>query len=90
MRRLALIAVLATLIAAPASRAASGVWLTRAEIAALPESGPAWGQVLELARSSTDHPDLSNQDSEADVRTLAAALVYAFVVGLEIAGVGPF
>ena len=54
-----------------------GVWLSRAEISQLPEHGPAWDQLRRLADEPTGQPDLSNQDSEADIHVLAAALVYA-------------
>ena len=54
-----------------------GIWLTRADIQQLPEQGAAWDQVKRLADEPTGQPDLSNQDSEADVHVLAAALVYA-------------
>jgi hypothetical protein len=52
-----------------------GIWLSRAEVMQLPEQGPAWAQLTKLAAEPAGHPDLSNQDSDTDVRVLAAALV---------------
>jgi hypothetical protein len=76
------VAAAAVLAAAPAARAAGGglrpgVWLTRAEVRALPESGPAWEQVLEVADQEMGHADLSDQNERHDVHVLAAALAYA-------------
>jgi hypothetical protein len=80
-------ALLATLLgagclaAAPAPAAGPalvpGIWISRAELARLPEQGPAWEQLTRLAEEPLGRPDLSDQNSEADVHTLAAALVYA-------------
>jgi hypothetical protein len=77
--------VLATLLAGLAFASAAsadpplepGIWISRAEISQLPEHGPAWDQLRTLANEPTGKPDLSNQDSEADIHVLAAALVYA-------------
>jgi len=81
-RRLAALAVAGACLLAATSAAADpplerGIWLTRADIQQLPEQGAAWDQVKRLADEPTGQPDLSNQDSEADVHVLAAALVYA-------------
>jgi hypothetical protein len=54
-----------------------GIWLSRSEVQKLPEQGPAWDQVKRLADEPAGQPDLSNQDSEADVHVLAEALVFA-------------
>lgn len=81
-RRLAALAVAGACLVVASSAAAApplepGIWVTRAEIQRLPEQGAAWDQVRRLADEPTGQPDLSNQDSEADVHVLAAALVYA-------------
>jgi hypothetical protein len=61
----------------PAPRSTTGIWLSDRELAALPTSGAAWQQVQEAASGSLGSADLANQDSDHDVRTLAAALVAA-------------
>ncbi len=53
------------------------IWLSKADIAALPTSGAAWDVVKKYADQATGAADLSNQDSQANVQCLAAALVYA-------------
>jgi hypothetical protein len=73
-------AVASALAPAAATAAASwkpGIWLTRAEVMRLPARGAAWAQLRRLANEPIGRPDLSNQDSRADIETLAAALVYA-------------
>ena len=73
-------AAVASALAVPAAATASwkpGIWLTRAEVMRLPARGAAWAQLRGLANEPIGRPDLSNQDSPADVQTLAAALVYA-------------
>lgn len=54
-----------------------GLWLSRAEIMALPTSGPAWEQVKEEAGKTAVKPDLSDQDEKTNVIILAKALVHA-------------
>jgi hypothetical protein len=54
-----------------------GIWLSEEEIAALPTSGPAWGQLKAVAAEPLPDPDLTDQDDGADVALLAKALVYA-------------
>ncbi|MCI3950225.1 MAG: hypothetical protein K0R11_2159 [Acidimicrobiales bacterium] len=61
----------------PTPRSEKGIWLSQAEIAALPTSGPAWDDVVEAASGSLGSPNIADQDSDHDVRTLAAALVAA-------------
>jgi hypothetical protein len=80
-------ALLALLVGAllPIARAAAlspvasqkGIWMSPSEIAALPMSGPAWTQLKAAADGSLGTPNISDQDSHHDVRTLAVALVYA-------------
>lgn len=53
------------------------IWISKAEIMSLPTSGTAWDTVVKYANQATGAADLSNQDSQANVQCLAAALVYA-------------
>lgn len=53
------------------------IWLSHEEISQLPMSGVAWEHVKEAADKKMDTPDLSDQDEDANVQTLAKALVYA-------------
>jgi hypothetical protein len=55
----------------------AAIWMTRAEIQALPMSGPAWNALKEQADMPAGIPDLSDQDQYNDVYVLAKALVYA-------------
>jgi len=54
-----------------------GIWLNAEEIAWLPTSGDAWEQLLAEADLPIDSPDLSNQHSPENTRTMAKALVFA-------------
>jgi hypothetical protein len=54
-----------------------GIWTSRAELARLPMAGPAWQQLRAAAEAKPGKADIANQDSNHDVNTLAAALVYA-------------
>ena len=54
----------------------AAIWITRAEIQALPMSGPAWNAVKKAADKKVEHPKLRNKNDDADVITLAKALVY--------------
>lgn len=53
------------------------IWLSKAEIAALPTSGTAWNAVKAAADKATGAADLKDQNSAANVNCLAAALIYA-------------
>ena len=53
-----------------------GIWLSASEIAQLPRKGAAWRRLKETADRSLGNADISNQNSDHDVRTLAVALVY--------------
>lgn len=57
--------------------ATSGIWISKAEVMALPMSGPGWNEVLGAANGSAGSPSLSNQDSKNNVLIMAKALVYA-------------
>ncbi len=54
-----------------------GIWLARAELAALPMEGPAWEGMVREAQLDAEAPDLSDQDERTNVRILAKALVAA-------------
>ncbi len=56
-------------------RLLAGIWLTHDEIMALPTSGPGWEAVYSAARAPLGTHDISNQDSNTDVYTLAKAIV---------------
>ena len=55
----------------------AGIWISQAEIQALPTSGPAWSAVRARADAPAGSPDLSNQDQDHNIAMLAKALVYA-------------
>jgi hypothetical protein len=73
----ALLALLLLIPVAPAQAAGPSLWLSSAEIAALPMSGAAWSRVKAAADGALGSPMISDQNSAHDVRTLAVALVYA-------------
>ena len=53
----------------------SGIWITREELMRLPTSGSTWSALVSAANSSTSSPNVSNQDDNTDVNTLAKAMV---------------
>ncbi|MFQ5556958.1 MAG: hypothetical protein ACE5GB_05555, partial [Acidimicrobiales bacterium] len=55
----------------------NGLWLSPSEILALPTSGAAWNQLRSAADGSLGSANISNNESDHDVLTLAVALVYA-------------
>ena len=63
--------------ARPVKAQTNGIWISRAEIAALPMSGAAWSGLLSEANASTGTPNLSNQDDPVNVRVMAKALAFA-------------
>jgi len=54
-----------------------GLWISAAEISALPTSGPAWNKLKAEADKPAGKPNLSNQDDDVNVQIMAKALVYA-------------
>lgn len=73
-----------TLAALPAENAppatsprVSGLWLDPDAISALPDSGPAWDNLIARADSVCGTPDLSDQEDGANVCVMAQALVFA-------------
>lgn len=61
----------------PTPRFASGIWISGDEIAALPDSGAAWLNLKTRADQPLGTPNLADRSSDADVRAMAKALVYA-------------
>src|SRR3989344_3240822 len=57
--------------------AANGIWISPAEVQALPTSGSAWNSLKSAADSSCSTPDLANQDDSANACVMAKALVFA-------------
>jgi hypothetical protein len=55
----------------------AGIWVSREELAGLPMSGPAWQQLKAAADGNLGTPNIADQESSHDVKTLAVALVYA-------------
>jgi hypothetical protein len=60
-----------------ARQSPAGIWISAAEIAALPVSGPAWDRLQAEADRPAGKPQLSNQDDEVNVQIMAKALVFA-------------
>src|SRR3989344_2387410 len=56
--------------------APSGIWISQAEVQALPMSGSAWNGIKSAADSNCSTPDLANQDDAANVCVMAKALVF--------------
>lgn len=59
----------------PPPAATTGIWLNTAEIMARPMTGLAWERMAVDAKSSWGNADLSDNNSQHDVKTLAGALV---------------
>jgi hypothetical protein len=77
---LAVALALAALAASAPARAVTfgkGIWLSQAEIQALPTNTAAWTAVKAAADGSWGTPTVADPSSDADVYTLAGALVYA-------------
>ncbi len=54
-----------------------GIFISHAEIAALPTLGPGWLAVLSRAQESASSPDLGDQHDQTEAVVVAKALVYA-------------
>jgi hypothetical protein len=61
----------------PVVGAKKGLWISQAEIAALPMSGSAWTNMKSRADSNIGSANLADQNSNHDQNTLAVALVAA-------------
>lgn len=77
-----LLLLVAGILAGPrASRAAplvdASIWLSDAEIAALPMEGPAWDNLVAAAGHPIGAPNLADKDDPTNVYVLARALLYA-------------
>ncbi len=55
----------------------TGIWISPAELASLPTSGPAWNSLLAEANGACGTPDLSDQNQNNNVCVMAKALVFA-------------
>lgn len=60
----------------PPAPTGDGIWISRAEIMALPMTGAAWDAVLAAANQNVTTSALGDQDSPNNVVTLAKALVF--------------
>ena len=67
----------ATTVPPTPSAAQQGIWISQAEIDALPMSGPGWDELIVAANSALTTAVVSNQDSDASTGTMAAAIVCA-------------
>ena len=72
-----LVATASLTAAAPAAAATRGIWLSQAEVAALPMSGPAWQRLKATADADLGPAAVSDHNSLHDTGTLAVALVAA-------------
>lgn len=61
-----------TLAAAP-----GGIWISAAELQALPMEGAAWERLKAYADDDLEEPNMAGYTSNSDVQALAIALVYA-------------
>lgn len=61
----------------PVVTPSTGIWISLAEISALPTSGAGWTDVLAAAKNASGATSLGNQDSNDSTNVMAAALVYA-------------
>lgn len=57
--------------------AGSGILMSPADLAKLPMTGSAWSRLKSTADGSLGVPNISDQESQHDTKTLAAALAYA-------------
>jgi hypothetical protein len=71
------VCLLLALFAETATGATRGIWMTQAQVQALPMSGTAWNNLNNAANGSWGTPDMANQDTKHGVMVLAGALVYA-------------
>ncbi len=65
----------------PPPSGTDGIWISPAEVAALPTSGSAWNRLKNEADSNCGSPDLSNQDDRTNVCIMAKALVHVRIGG---------
>lgn len=60
-----------------AGTSVGGILTSKEELAKLPTSGPGWDELKKTADSLSGTANIADQNSDHDVQTLAAALVYA-------------
>lgn len=67
-----------TPVITPPINPGNGIWISQAEIKALPTppDSKAWNSLKAAADYTVTNPDIENQDSNANVYTVAKALVY--------------
>jgi hypothetical protein len=53
------------------------IWISPAEAASLPASGPAWGTISSWAQGDSTRPRIGDQNDDTDTVVLAKALVFA-------------
>lgn len=72
-----IVTVVPTIVNTVPVNQSSGIWISQAEIMALPMSGNAWDNVKSAADSSVGSPNLADQNDNVNVIIMAKALVYA-------------
>lgn len=60
------------------------LWLSAEELEELPNAGPAWDALVEMAEDDWDDPDLGDNGDDHDVHVLAGALVAARTSDAEL------
>lgn len=75
--RIGLLLVFLATLTLPVQATSTGMWIAPAELAQLPMSGPAWLKLKAAADGPFGTPNIADQNSDHDVKTLAAALVFA-------------
>jgi hypothetical protein len=82
-RKLAALALVAALCVSALGAATAcadpprGIWVSAAELASLPTSGPAWAGLIAAADRPTGAPDLSDKSGRVNVQVMAKALAFA-------------
>jgi len=69
--------VLPTATTAPRPEVRQGIWISQAEIDALPMTGDGWAEIVATANASAGAPSLANQDSNNSTSVMAQALACA-------------
>jgi hypothetical protein len=64
-------------VAVRLSPPSAGIWLSPADLASRPMSGAAWESLISVAEGPLGTPDVADQDSTHDTKTLATALAAA-------------
>jgi len=61
----------------PPSAQGNGIWISVNEVNQLPMSGSAWNNVKSDADSNFGSPNLADQDTRHNIRTMAAAIIFS-------------